>query len=144
MYHFRKPWVRVAVLLPFIAILNTVLLVGSDSTEVRSRLLGTIPSITLLFAVTAALTLAVLSNAVFGLRSISFEQARRVRELAWEMIDEYSQSEHLAIRSVIDEHVKPLVQLRLVDYQDPDKYSEWSAGMSMGISTVIASAEYPP
>lgn len=106
-------------------LMSYALLLGGGAALVRERILGVVPAISLVFAIMSALLLALMRNAVFGLREKHREQTRRVLKLAWQAEDEYGASDDPAVRKLLDERIALLLSTPAQDYQEPENYVEW-------------------
>ncbi len=115
-------------LLPLGAFLPVVVSTGSAA-PARKDLCGVLPIVVALFAFIATISLAILRNSVFGLQDKTMEQARRVRALARSAYDELAEGASLPIRSLVGEHIEPLLRVSLREIHHRRRYSDWSKGL---------------
>lgn len=139
--HLRKDWVRLLVAGLCLGVFVAILVRAGAGGQARAALHSALPAVVALFALTAALSLALLGNAVFGLRDKALEQARRVRDLAWQIHDEFAESKTPAVRSLVASHIDPLLTLNLTEYPETVKYSGWSKRLKRFLSAVPESPE---
>lgn len=121
----RKTWFRVSWLCICLGLANIAILVGVSAPGLRYDVLRLIPAVSILFAVTAALALAIMSNSVFGRKAEAYRIARDIRERAWAIIDRFSDTRVNTIRSLLQVHIRPLAAFSLREYQSAPDVSDF-------------------
>ena len=128
------PWIRrqsFRFLLAFIAVIGVDLLVLSshDISNYRHSFLDALIATSLIFAITAGLILAIINNYVKGLREQFIEQARRVRQLAWDCYDNFIGVDNKEFQTFFSAHVRPLAEKSLREWSKIENIQNWGKGI---------------
>lgn len=143
------PWIRrqsFRLLLAFIAVIGLDLLVSSadDISNYRRSFLDALIATSLIFAITAGLILAIINNYVKGLREQFIEQARRVRQLAWDCYDNFVGIDNQEFQSFFSAHVSPLAEKSLREWSKIENIQNWGKGIEEQLMKLLKMDNPPP
>lgn len=107
----RKRWFRIVAVL--VAVAGGSILLGTSQNwfSLRVAAVTALQSVALLYAVLSALSIALYSNYVKGLRDSYIKQIASIRDLLEEFFDKYSASKDADVQEIIGTHIYPLLQL---------------------------------
>jgi len=111
----RKLWFRLAVLFAVLLIVTTVIF-HFPREQLRSDALKSLQGATLIFAICSAVSLALFSNYVKGVRDSYMKQLTIVRGMLNEVYDDHKDSADQAMRQFVTKFVVPLLDLGLTDW----------------------------
>ncbi|RTL55459.1 MAG: hypothetical protein EKK46_06940 [Rhodocyclaceae bacterium] len=123
MHLVRKPWFRVTVVLTAVACSSLLLAFSSTWHSLRLASVTALQSVTLLYAVISALSIALYSNYVKGLRETYLKQVSNVRDLLEKFFDEHASSDDPDIQEIIGDFIYPLLQLAQDEWLTFDEVS---------------------
>lgn len=112
---FRKSWARVSIVVTAIVAVNTALIFnGSD--DIRVNALRSLQSSALLFAVCIAVSLALFTNYVKGIRDSFLNRSSKIRDMLEKIFDEFKDTEDPDVKEIIDRTVVPLLNMTTDDW----------------------------
>jgi len=124
----RYTLARIVILCAALALTGVLLVYTASLSNLRAQATSALQAVTVLFAVTTALSITLYSNHVKGLRDRSLQQIRVIRDQLEMFFDEFSGSTDENIQTIIDEFVFPLMNLRTSDWLDYEKVREMRDG----------------
>lgn len=118
----RKLWFRVLVVNVVIAggLFLLALTIDTSWFQLRNASLLALQSVTLVYAVLSALSIALYSNYIKGIRENYIKQTLTIRDLLEKFFDEYATSEDDDIQEIIAKVVYPLLQYDNDEWLDYD------------------------
>lgn len=140
MNYVRRIWFRIAAVTFTLAILNYFKL-GTDSTIFREQSISALLSITVIFAITSAFSLALHFNYVRGLRFQFLNQLRSVRKKIWDFYEETQQYTDPKIQDLIHKHIVPLLQFSKTDWFEFNEVKSWSKGIDKSVDDIKSGNE---
>lgn len=144
------PWIRrrsFRLLLVFITVIGVDLLVLSSSNDItnyRRSFLDALIATSLIFAITAGLILAIINNYVKGLREQFIEQARRVRQLAWDCYDNFVGIDNKEFQTFFSAHIRPLAEKSLREWSKIENLQNWGKGIEDQLMKLLKMDNPPP
>ncbi len=111
----RQTWFRLVVLALVLCSIN-VLLSGSGYSSARGEAIKALQSSTFLFAICAALSIALFTNYVNGLRDAYLERVSNVRDLLEKFFDNHNRSDDEDIQRILKTYIVPLLRLNTRDW----------------------------
>lgn len=110
----------------------------------RHSFLDALIATSLIFAITAGLILAIINNYVKGLREQFIEQARRVRQLAWDCYDNFVEIDNQEFKTFFTAHVLPLAEKSLRDWSQIENIQNWGKGIEEQLIKLLKMDNRPP
>jgi len=139
--YFSRYWIRGVILVLTFSSIITIHFCGVDISGFKNKLIAIIPSVSLLFAISTALLLALMSNAVFGLKKQLSEHIHKVRERAWDCYEQYSESDDKAIQVLLKKNLELLLCLPAQSFNDPEEYKPWEDGIEDLLNSMKMTSE---
>lgn len=144
-----RPWIRrksFRLFLVLIAMIGVSLLALSspDMSEYRRSFLDALIATSLIFAITAGLILAIINNYVKGLREQFMDQARRVRQIAWDCYDNFTEINNPEYQTVLSAYVLPLAEKSLREWSQIENIQNWSNGIEEQLTILLKKDNPPP
>ena len=110
----RKAWFRLIIVALILVIVNVILanfLADSSSASLRVEAIKALQGATILFAISAALSIALFSNYVKGIRERYLDRVSNIRDLLEKFFDEHRSTGDPDIQDLLDDFVLPLLSL---------------------------------
>lgn len=111
MHLIRKRWFRILAVLTVVTGSSMLLIFSPEWHLLRVSSVTALQSVTLLYAVTSALSISLYSNYVKGLRETYLKQVSSVRDLVENFFDKYATSSNPDLQEIIGNFIYPLLQL---------------------------------
>ncbi len=106
----RNSWFRLLIVGLALASVNSIL-IYAPSAAARGKALTALQSSTLLFAICAALSIALVSNYVKGLRETYLKRVSNVRDMLEKFFDNHNTSNDPDIKEILVNYILPLLYL---------------------------------
>jgi hypothetical protein len=128
------------------AMIGTDLLVLSthDIVNFRRSFLDAVIAVSLIFAITTGLIMAIINNYVKGLREQFMEQARRVMKLAWDCRDYFAGIDSAEFQKFFSQYVCPLAEKSLRQWSQIENIQNWEKGIEDNLPKLMKMDNPPP
>src|SRR5664280_2219549 len=142
-------WIRLPSLRLFITVIimigvDLIVLSSHVTLDYRQSSLEALIATSIIFAITAGLILAIINNFVKGLRDQFIEQARRVRQLAWECYDNFVKVDNQEFRTFFSKHILPLAEKGLREWSEMENIQNWGKDIEKGLIKLIKMDNHAP
>lgn len=123
---------------------DLLVLPSHDISNYRRSFLDALIATSVIFAITAGLILAIINNYVKGLREQFIEQARRVRQLAWDCYDYFVGIDNQEFQTLLSAHVRPLAEKSLREWSQIENIQNWGKGIEEQLMKLLKMDNPPP
>ncbi|MEW6066787.1 MAG: hypothetical protein AB1610_00605 [Nitrospirota bacterium] len=132
--------------LAIVAMISTDLLVLStqDLFNYRRSFLDAVIAVSLIFAITTGIIMAIINNYVKGLREQFMEQARRVRTLAWDCRDYFAGIDDKEFQTFFSQFIRPLAEKSLREWSQIENIQNWEKGIDEQLLKLMKMNNPPP
>jgi hypothetical protein len=123
----RKVWVRIVIITIVLLAIDIWLLRPGNMEAMRRQFLTALQSITVIFAITAAIAVAYLMNYARGVRNSYIDRVRIIRAHLWNFYETYKDSANPKFRELLYDTIFPLLQLNLDAWLRIENVKDWSS-----------------